>query len=168
MGIFSFGHFDLSLVTPPTGNAPDLPAAAIAWLRATPAVVSAFGEDTSAKATVKFHADKAWQGVRLPWATYVEIDGDVQYMTGAGGVTNTIETGAVRFIVVSEDKKATRDLGRLLTQTLDDAPLVFDDGELMYLRAKKPFFVPVAEVTDNAPSAYALVIIFETVVNRQV
>jgi hypothetical protein len=147
---------------------PDLPAAMIAWLRASPNVVAAFSENTASPATTKFWADEARQGTLLPWAVYEEIDGDIQYMTTAGGVRNTIEAGVVRFIVVGEGKKATRDLGRLLTRTLDDAPLLFADGNLMYLRAKKPSFVSVKDVIGDIPNAYARMVIFETMVNRQV
>lgn len=145
---------------------PDLPAAMIGWLRASPNVVAAFAENTASEATTKFWADSAKQGVQLPWAIYEEIEGDIQYMSEAADVRNTIETGVVRFIVVSPGKKTARDLGRLLTKTLDDAPLLFADGILMYLRAKKPFFVPIADVVADSPTGYARVVIFEAMVNR--
>jgi hypothetical protein len=166
MGYLSFGYFELSNITVPSGPAPDLLAAVVARLRASPGVVAAFAENTASAATTKFWAEAARQGVVLPWAVYEEIDGDIQYMTQAAGVSNTIETGAVRFVIVAAGKKAARDLGRLVSSTLDDAPLVFDDGILMYLRAKKPYFVPAADIAPENPTAYARAVVFEFMVNR--
>jgi hypothetical protein len=166
MGYLSFGYFDLSRIAVASGTAPDLMAAVVARLRASPSVVAAFAENTASAATTKFWADAARQGVVLPWAVYEEIEGDIQYMTQAAGTSNTIETGAIRFVIVSAGKKAARDLGRLVSGTLDDAPLVFDDGILMYLRAKKPFFVPVADIAPENPTAYARVVVFEFMISR--
>lgn len=147
---------------------PDLPAAMIGWLRSQPTIVAAFGEDTSAPATTKFWADAARQGVALPWAVYEEVDGELAAMTAAGGVTCRIETGLVRFVVVAEGKRAARDLGRMVMKGLDDAPLVFDDGRLMYLRARRPFFAPAGTLAPNSPGASARVVVFETMVQRTV
>ena len=107
---------------------PDLPAAMIGWLRAQTTIVSAFAEDTSALATTKFWADAARQGVALPWAVYEEVEGDAAYMSATGGVTTRLESGLIRFVVVAEGKQAARDLARLLTLALNDAPLAFADG----------------------------------------
>ncbi|WP_406699229.1 hypothetical protein V5E97_10165 [Singulisphaera sp. Ch08] len=145
---------------------PDLPAAMIGHLRATPAVVTAFGENRAALATTKFWADSARRGVILPWAVYEETDSDITYMTTTGSVAPSIETGQIRFKVVSDEKKMARDLGRLLAETLNDAPLVFDDGLLMNLRARTPFSVPIAHVCADHPTAYARVIVFDYMVNR--
>src|SRR5438094_849747 len=110
----------------------------IGHLRASPAVVSGFAEDTTSPGTTKFWADAARRGVALPWAVYEELGGEVRAMTRAGGVAHAIEAGRVRFTVVAEGKAAARELARLLARTLDDAPLVFSDGVLMYLRARAP------------------------------
>ncbi len=145
---------------------PDLPAAMVGWLRAQPTVVAAFAEDTSSATTTKFWADAARQGVSLPWAVYEEVEGDLTYMTAAGGITSSLDSGKVRFLIVAEGKKTARDLGRMVTTVLNDAPLAFADGTLMLLRARKPFFVPVAKVAPHCPNAYARVIVFETMVQR--
>jgi hypothetical protein len=138
----------------------------LGWLRAQPTIVSAFAEDTSSIATTKFWGDEARQGVALPWAIYEEVEGDIMYMTSAGGATASIESGLLRFLVVAEGKKAARDLGRMLTRALNDAPLVFQDGVLMLLRARKPSFVPVGDLAPGVPNAYARLIVFETMVQR--
>lgn len=146
---------------------PDLPAALVGWLRSQPTVVAAFGEDTTALATTKFWADLARPGVNLPWAVYEEVEGEVTSMTAAAGVTCSLETGTIRFVVVAQGKKAARDLGRTITRALNDAPLVFADGVLMYLRARKPSFAPVGSLAPGNPNAYARVVVFETMVQRQ-
>lgn len=143
---------------------PDMPSAMIAWLRATPAVVAAFGEDASAHATTKFWADVTPSKVDLPWATYEETGSEFMYMTG--DPPPSIETGQLRFIVVTEAKKEARDLGRLLAETLNDAPLVFDDGLLMYLRAKAPFFVPIGNILPGASTGYSIVLVFDFMCQR--
>lgn len=143
---------------------PDFPSAIIAHLRGTPAVVAAFGEDTSAHATTKFWADVTPTKVNLPWATYEETGSEFMYMTGTP--PPSIETGQLRFITVTEEKKEARDLGRLLAETLNDAPLVFDDGLLMYLRAKAPFFVPIGNILPGASTGYSIVLVFDFMVQR--
>jgi len=145
---------------------PDLPAAMIGWLRASPSVVTAFAENTNALATTKFWADAARPGVALPWAVYEERDGEVQSMTAARGMTCSIETGIVRFTIVAPAKKLARDLGRLVVKALDDAPLLFADGRLMYLRAQSASFQPVADIAPASPTAHARVIDFRFMVQR--
>ncbi len=115
----------------------------------------------SSATTTKFWADAARQGVSLPWAVYEEVEGDLTYMTAAGGITSSLDSGKVRFLIVAEGKKTARDLGRMVTTVLNDAPLAFADGTLMLLRARKPFFVPVAKVAPHCPNAYARVIVFD-------
>lgn len=144
----------------------DLPAAMLARLRAMPTVVSAFGEDTSAASTTKFWADFAPAGTILPWAVYEEIDGDVQYMTAVGAHTASIETGQIRWTIVGEGRKAVRDLGRTLSTVLNDAPLVFADGQLVEIRARKPFFAPVGDIAPGTPHVVARVLIFEYMLSR--
>ncbi|SIN70111.1 hypothetical protein SAMN05444166_0235 [Singulisphaera sp. GP187] len=74
-------------------SAPDLPAAMIAWLRASPSVVAAFAENTASPTTTKFWADEARRGVGLPWAVYEETGSDLIYMTATESVAPSIETG---------------------------------------------------------------------------
>jgi hypothetical protein len=144
---------------------PDLPAAMIGHLRNTPRVVRDFAEDTTAAATTKFHADAARDGVSLPWAAYEERTADVQYMTRVNGQpAATIETGTVTWTVVAEGKATCRELARLLSQTLNDAPLVFQSGTLMHLRSHGPQSVPVGGLAPNSSNAYAFAVTFDTMV----
>lgn len=164
MGYLSFGYTDLTLVSPPSGNAPDLLAAIIAHLRATPAVVAAFGEDTSAEVSTKFFADGAWHEAQLPWLVYEETGSDYMYMTGDNAPS--IETGQLLFKCVSKYKKEARDLGRLVASTLNEAPLVFDDGLLMNLRAKTPFFTPASNIFPGSPTGFVCGLVFDFMVER--
>lgn len=160
-GYSDSGYFGLTVVAE---TYPDLPAAIIARLRVTPAVVAAFGEDTTTHATTKFWADVTPTKVDLPWATYEETGSEFMYMTG--DPPPAIETGQLRFIVVAEGKKEARDLSRLLAETLNDAPLVFDDGLLMNLRAKTPFFVPIGNILPGATTGYSIVLVFDFMCQR--
>lgn len=144
---------------------PDLPAAMIAWLRASPGVAAAFAENAAVPATTKFWADAARPGVTLPWAVYEELGADLQPMTAARGAVCTIETGVVRFTIAAAGKKAARDLGRLIATTLDDAPLLFTDGRLMYLRAGSTRFQH-ADAAPACPAPYARIVDFEFMVQR--
>ena len=143
-----------------------LPEAMVGRLRSMPSVVAAFGEDTSALATTKFWADFAEAGVQLPWAVYEELDGDVMYMTPAAGRVASIESGQIRWTIAGEGRKAVRDLGKLIVTVLNDAPLLFTDGQLMDLRARKPFFVPAANFAPNVPHAAVRVLVFDYMLSR--
>ncbi len=138
----------------------------LARIRATPTLVVAFAENVAAASTTKFWADFAPSGVDLPWAVYEEPDGDVMYMTAAGGHVSSIESGVIRWVIVGEGRKATRDLGRMLTNTLNDAPLVFADGQLMDFRARKPSFAPVGDIAPGSPNAVARVLVFDYMLSR--
>lgn len=143
-----------------------LAEAMIGRLRAMPTIISAFGENTNTRATTKFWADVAESGVNLPWAVYEEIEGDIQHMTAVAGRVSSIETGQVRWVVVAEGRKAARDLGRMLINVLNDAPLAFSDGQLMEFRARKPFFAPVGDLAPGAPRAAARVVVFDYMLSR--
>jgi hypothetical protein len=144
----------------------DLPSAMLGRLRSMPTVVSAFAEDTSLASTTKFWADFAPAGVILPWAVYEEVDGDIQYMTPRAGHVASIETGQVRWTIVGEGRRAVRDLGRVLATVLDDAPLEFAGGQLMEIRARKPFFAPVRDLAPGTPHAVARVVVFDYMLSR--
>lgn len=161
MDYYFTSYFDSSIIPAATGNAPDLLAAMIAHLRATPEVVSAFGEDTTSAASTKFHADAA-RKAELPWAVYEEVGSDTMYMTG----TASIETGKIQFAVIASAKKQARDLARLVAEALDEADLVFDDGQLMNLRAGPQFAVPIAAILPGSATGFSHVVVFDFMVQR--
>jgi hypothetical protein len=94
------------------------------------------------------------------------VDGDIQDITAAGGHQASIESGMIRWTIVGEGRKAVRDLGHLLATVLNDAPLVFADGQLMTIRSRKPFFAPVGDIAPGTPHAVARVLVFEYMLSR--
>lgn len=144
----------------------DLPAAMIAWLRAQPTLVAAFGEDTSAKETTKFWGDEAEGTPSLPWAVYMEDPGQTMYMTGTGPGQPYIDEGTIRFFVVAASKATARRLGKMIGTALTDPPLTFQDGLLMYMRPVNSSFVPVGDIAPNSPAAYVRMVILSTMVQR--
>lgn len=142
----------------------NLPDAMIAHMRATPALVAAFGDVPAVLATDKFWPVPVRTGVDLPWAVYEDGGGDVQYTTGEAG----IETSAIRFVVVADGKDAALALVRLLAATLTDPPLVFDDGLLMYFRPGSPSVVPIGTLAPECPNAYAYGVTFSTMTQTSI
>lgn len=137
--------------------------AMVGWLRSTPAVVAAFGDDPSSLETDKF-GPIPLRKADLPWAAYADVGGEVQYMTS----NDTIETGGLQFVVVANGKDIAESLVRLLVKTLNDAPLVFMSGRLMYLRAGSPSAVPVGDLAPNCPNAYAYAVTMNSMVQGTV
>jgi len=144
----------------------DLPAAMIGHLRDQPTIVAAFGEDTSAPATTKLWGDEVRAGVAMPWAVYEEIDRKTTDMTAAGGVVNRLNDLTIRWTVVGEGKQAVRQLAEMLIDGLNDAPLLFEGGKLMYFRSTSgPIFVPNQGIAPSTPSAYVAVVVFSAMVS---
>lgn len=128
-------------INPPTpggGQLPDLVAACIAWLRLNAAIVAAFGDTV---ATPKFGSDIAARGISPPYLEFYEPEEDESYETADGtGLPSTLADGLLSFDLVcpgSLGKLGTRQLGELVIEALNDAPLTFLDGVLVYLRRTK-------------------------------
>jgi hypothetical protein len=151
------GYFGIATVAETN---PDLPSAIIAKLRATPAVVSAFGEDTSSTATTKFHADVAHKA-ELPWCVYEEIGEDPRPVSvDSEGLTNYFCQGRIAFTVVASGKKEARTLADLIASTLNDAPLTFDDGELLEFRTEANRARPDPDIGPGSPAMFQRVVVF--------
>lgn len=140
--------------------------AMVAHMRASPSLVAAFGDTgTATTATDKFWPTPVRPDVQLPWAVYEDVGGPTQYMTGPA----SIESGAIRFVVVAAGKDKARSLARMLMSVLNDAPLQFMDGLLMYFRASgSPTAVPITSVLPDCPNGYAYGVTFDTMVQGTV
>lgn len=139
--------------------------AMLGFMRGSPGLVAAFGDTgTTIPSTDKFWPSPVRTGVDLPWAVYEDGGGDVTYTTGPA----SIETGAIRFAVVANGKDAAYALVKLLVKVLNDAPLVFMDGRLMYFRAGSPSVIPVSSITADCPNGYAYSVVFSTMVQGTV
>jgi hypothetical protein len=137
--------------------------AMLGHMRATPALVAAFGDDPSALETDKFWAMPV-RKCQLPWAGYVDVNGNVTWMTGEARVS--IEESAIQFVVVADGKDKALELVRLLADTLTDPPLVFDDGKLMYFRPGSPSAIPITSILPECPNGYAYGVTFSTMTQR--
>lgn len=139
--------------------------AMVGFMRGTPNLVAAFDDQgPSVPAKDKFWPSPVRTGVELPWAVYEDGGGDVTYMTGPA----SIETSAIRFAVVADGKDAALSLVRLLVKTLNDAPLVFMDGRLMYFRAGSPSVIPVSSILPDCPNGYAYSVVFNAMTQSSV
>lgn len=140
--------------------------AMLGHMRGSPGLVAAFGDTgTSIPATDKFWASPVRKGVNLPWAVYEDGAQSTQYTTGSA----SIESSVIRFLVVAAGKDAALVLARMLLNTLNDAPLQFMDGRLMYFRASGPPTVqPVTEIAPDCPNAYAYGIAFDVMTQMTV
>lgn len=169
-----FGYFTSIFIRPlivpgSDGGTPDLMAAVVAKLRGTAEVTLALGEVLSDPKTIKIHADDMAFRCDLPWLTYGEPESEDSYMSpGADGSKVRIEEGTFVITVSAAGKRQARAIGDLVYAALNDADLTFDDGRLMYLRARKPSFAPAS--TDGASvsnvAAYRRVIAFDFMIQR--
>jgi hypothetical protein len=133
-------------VNPPTPGGsvvpPDLVAACIAWLRLHPAIVAAFGDTAAAQ---KFGSDLHQRDTDPPYLSFMEPDEDEGYETvDASGLPSSLCTGTLALEVCggggSRGKLYVRQLAELVVKALNDAPLTFQDGNLVYLRRNRRKF----------------------------
>lgn len=123
---------------PPPGGNPtplDLVAACIAWLRLNVAIVAAFGDTIQ---TEKFGSDLAARGTSPPYLEFFEPEEDETYETiDATGLPSSVTYGLLGMEIIGSQamgKLGTRQLAEQVVAALNDAPLTFLDGVLLYLR----------------------------------
>lgn len=107
---------------------PDLLAACIAWLRANPGIVSAFGENLAATPQlVKFWSDYAGPIVpALPYLVFAEPTDKEGFETidNSNDIWSLVD-GIVACQVFAESKTAARRLADQVAEALNDADLAF-------------------------------------------
>jgi hypothetical protein len=123
-------------VNPPQPGQPTLPndlvAAAIIWLRQQPAIVSAFGDSAT---TPKFGSDISLPKTSLPYLNFSEPDEDESYESADyTGQPSSLSDGVLGIDLVGTSKLQVRLLAEQVSAVLNDAPLTFADGVLVYLR----------------------------------
>ncbi len=116
---------------------PDILSAAVGYLHGNTVVATAFG-DTSVVS--KFWTDyAAWNSQTLepsyPYLIFQEPqESDTYESESETSHSSSVSDGIVDFDVLAPSKTSVRQLADLVAQTLNDAPLVFDDGGLIYFR----------------------------------
>ena len=116
----------------PSGIFYDIIEASIDWLRQSDSIVAEFGDD---KGTVdKFVSDAEPPRIEPPYAVFYEPEEVEGFETTNGTAMSSLIVGVYRIEVFSTGKKHTRILSENLADRLNDAPLLFTNGTLIYLR----------------------------------
>lgn len=161
------------VVNPPVPGTPSLPpdlmAAVVAWLRLDQAVVAALGETATSP---RIFADLEARGTAAPWVSFSEPDEDESYETvDPTGRPSSVTAGLFHAEITgpggSGGKLAIRQLAELIGDTIEDAPLTFADGTLIYLRRtgrKFPIFREPG--TGGTAQFYKRILEFEYMIER--
>ncbi len=143
----------------PTGDNPDpigeplydIIAASIAYLRVQPAIVSAFS-DSPTGGQFKFTSDLEPRSTDPPYAVFYEPQEVESFDTTDGGDPSSLIEGVYRIDVFATKKLVARQLSENLADALNDAPLVFTNGVLIYLRRVQRQY-PTLEVPGTGTNA---------------
>ena len=107
-------------------------SALIAWIRLQPALVAAFGDSTT---TPKFSSDLAPTKTAPPWLEFFEPEEDESYESeDYTGLPSSLCDGTLGCELVGTGKLQVRLLAEQVAAVVNDAPLTFADGVLVYLR----------------------------------
>lgn len=119
----------------------DLIAACIAWLRTKPEIVAAFGDDATSSTSLKFTSDIEPPKTDAPYAVFNEPEEFDGYETiDHTGRPSSLAEGYFQLSVYATEKLLVRKLADMVAASIDDAPLVFTDGVLVYLRRSERKF----------------------------
>jgi hypothetical protein len=146
----------------------DLIAACIAWLRDDTRIVAEFGDDADSATGLKFVSDVELPGTEPPYAVFSEPTEIEHYesVDHTNRISSLVE-GVFHLTVHDVEKLAVRRLADLTAASLQDAPLVFTDGVLIYLRRSERRFpiVAVPGVAANV-TAFKRVVEFTYMIER--
>ena len=144
----------------------DLTDAVLRQLRATPAVVAAFGDTYNADTetgTSKFFAEYAGQ-VAYPYLVIREPGETYSQMTQAFSPQAVYELvdGTMQIYVFATDRSVARSLGALVAGALNDKAMSWTGTgtNLMLFRRTGAGFVPVPTTGVNVPSVYCRQVTF--------
>lgn len=135
------GKSVMAMQTPRTasGLPLDLPDAVCQWLINQPRFVTAFAYNAQTNECIS--ADWDDPGGPYPFVVYREPMGDKDYESQGGWE----EDAQFEMAVLTPSKTLSRELGKIVGQILNDAPLEFVDGSVFYFRWRNPAFPPVHE-----------------------
>ncbi|MDR3582572.1 MAG: hypothetical protein P4L67_04835 [Candidatus Pacebacteria bacterium] len=146
----------------------DLIAACIAWLRTKPAIVAAFGDVKGAPTGEKFVSDVELPKTDPPYVVFSEPREFEDYESRSSrGAHGSIINGVFLIEVVATEKLLARQMADAVAASLQDAPLVFSDGVLLYLRRTERQF-PKFKATGPGGNVtlYKRIIEFEYFIER--
>jgi hypothetical protein len=110
----------------------DIIAASILQLRNTPTIVSAFGD--GGYPAPKFFSDITPRDIDPPYLVFYEPQEVETFETTDGSTPSSLVEGVYRIDVFATGKLAARQLSEYVADCLNDAPLYFQNGVLIYLR----------------------------------
>jgi hypothetical protein len=129
--------------------APDILAASVAFLRANSLTSVAFGDSAS---TSKFWTDYAGLNAQTfqpdyPYLVFQEPQESETYESQSETDDgSSLSDGIVDFDVMAPSKTTCRQLSILVAKVLNDAPLIFNDGGLVYFRHMSKTFPKMTEI----------------------
>ena len=146
----------------------DLIAACIAWLRRDAAIVAAFGDVKGSKRNQKFVSDVELPKTDPPYAVFDEPTEFENYESpGQDGLSSSVARGMFNLTVYTTEKLVARQYADMLAASLNDAPLQFTDGILLYLRRSERRW-PTLTSPGNGENVtlYKRVLEFEYLIDR--
>lgn len=130
----------------------DIIAASILWLRNTPSIVAATGD--GGYAASKFFSDIAPRDISPPYLVFYEPQEVEGFETTDGTTQSSLIEGVYRIDVFATGKLAARQLSEYVADALNDAPLYFQNGTLVYLRRVQRQY-PTLEVPGTGTNVVA-------------
>jgi hypothetical protein len=146
----------------------DLIAACIAWLRTKPHVVAEFGDVKGTPTGEKFVSDVALPKTDLPYAIFSEPEEVEEFESPDQDerISSRVH-GVFQIHVHDREKLLARQKADNVAEALNDAPLVFTDGVLMYLRRSTRRYPTYQSVGPGANvAAYVRVVEFNYMIER--
>lgn len=129
-------------VIPPSGTPDpilygpyDIISASIAWLRTNTSLVTTFG-DSHSTGIDKFTSDTEARSINPPYAVFHEPQEAESFESkDPSGLRSSLVEGIFTIEVFSTGKLTTRQYTRQIGDWLSDAPLTFQEGTLVYIKA---------------------------------
>lgn len=122
----------------------DLIAACIAWLRKDERIVAEFGDVKGSERSRKFVSDVELPGTNPPYAVFDEpMEIESYESADQSGRYSSLVQGSFNLSIFDVEKLAVRRKADMVAASLQDAPLLFTDGVLIYLRRSERRFPTV-------------------------
>lgn len=146
----------------------DLIAACIAWLRNDAAIVAAFGDVKGSHRNQKFVSDIELVKTSPPYAVFDEPTEIENYETpDQDGLSSSVANGLFKLTVYTNEKLVARQYAEMLAASLNDAPLKFTDGILLYLRrSERRWPTLISPGNGENVTLYKRVLEFEYLIDR--
>lgn len=146
----------------------DLIAACIAWLRQQPTIVAAFGDVKGSKTSQKFVSDVELPKTSPPFVVFNEPIEVESYETADGsGMRGSKVDGLFEIHVYATGKLDSRQKADTVAASLQDAPLQFTDGVLLYLRRTERKFPSFRSPgPDDDVALYHRIVEFHYIIER--